>query len=484
MPMPVDHSKRDKYFLLSLGCSKNSVDSESIAQLLHQRGMSGAGDPELAEVMIVNTCGFINAAKEESIEALRELVAIKRADQMVIAAGCLSQRYGATLAQEAPGLDGVIGTRRWMDIFDLITRLRARKHPQPLYHLPTDADAVGLDERGVLRASVQGAYAYLKIADGCRRPCAFCAIPRIKGTAVSRPLDAIVAEAVKLQDMGVQELLLIAQDSTDYGYDLGLKDGLAQLLDAIVAAAPGIPWLRIMYAYPGYVTPRLMETMAKHKQVLPYLDMPLQHGHRETLKRMRRPAKVEWVYQTIGKLREMMPNLAVRTTFIVGYPGETEEEFEALLTMLRDLEFDRVGAFQYSYELGTPSAALPNHVDDAIKQERYERLMELQQGISLRKNQALVGKTLDILVEGYGIGEDDAGADTDRVISLGRSYRDAPEIDGYVLVEGEMPVGEIVPARITGATTYDLLATVDLGSPMIVEPGKVYGQGMIELKSL
>ncbi len=484
MPMPVDHSKRDKYFLLSLGCSKNSVDSESIAQLLHQRGMSGTGDPELAEVMIVNTCGFINAAKEESIEALRELVAIKRADQMVIAAGCLSQRYGATLAQEAPGLDGLIGTRRWMDIFDLITRLRARKHPQPLYHLPTDADAVGLDEKGVIRASVQGAYAYLKIADGCRRPCAFCAIPRIKGTAVSRPLDAIVAEAVKLQDMGLQELLLIAQDSTDYGYDLGLKDGLAQLLDAIVAAAPGIPWLRIMYAYPGYVTPRLMETMAKHKQVLPYLDMPLQHGHRETLKRMRRPAKVEWVYQTIGKLRELMPKLAVRTTFIVGYPGETEEEFEALLTMLRDLEFDRVGAFQYSYELGTPSAALPNHVHDAIKQERYERLMELQQSISLRKNQALVGKTLDILVEGHGVGEDDDGADTDRVISLGRSYRDAPEIDGYVLVEGEMPVGEIVPARITGATAYDLLATVDLGSPMIVEPGKVYGQGMIELKSL
>ena len=484
MPMPVDHTKRDKYFLLSLGCSKNSVDSESIAQLLHQRGMSGTGDPELAEVMIVNTCGFINAAKEESIEALRELVAIKRDDQMVIAAGCLSQRYGATLAQEAPGLDGVIGTRRWMDIFDLITRLRARKHPQPLYHLPTDADVVGLDEKGVIRASVQGAYAYLKIADGCRRPCAFCAIPRIKGTAVSRPLDAIVAEAVKLQDMGVQELLLIAQDSTDYGYDLGLKDGLAQLLDAIVAAAPGIPWLRIMYAYPGYVTSRLMETMARHKQVLPYLDMPLQHGHRETLKRMRRPAKVEWVYQTIGKLRDLMPKLAVRTTFIVGYPGETEEEFEALLTMLRDLEFDRVGAFQYSYELGTPSAALPNHVDDAIKQERYERLMELQQGISLRKNQALVGKTLDILVEGHGVGEDDAGADTDRVISLGRSYRDAPEIDGYVLVEGEMPVGEIVPARITGATTYDLLATVDLGSPLIVEPGKVYGQGMIELKSL
>ncbi len=484
MQIPVDTPKRDKYFLLSLGCSKNSVDSESIAQILRQRGMSGTGDPESAEVMIVNTCGFINAAKEESIAALRELVAIKRADQMVIAAGCLSQRYGEILAQEAPGLDGVIGTRRWMDIFDLITRLRQRKHPEPLYHLPTDAKVVGLEEKGVLRASVQGAYAYLKIADGCRRPCAFCAIPGIKGTAVSRPLESIVAEAVRLQDTGMKELMLIAQDSTDYGYDLGMKDGLAQLLDAIAEAAPGIPWLRIMYAYPGYVTPRLMETMAKHRQILPYLDMPLQHGHRETLKRMRRPAKVEWVYETIGKLRELMPDLAVRTTFIVGYPGETEEEFGALLTMLRDLEFDRVGAFQYSYELGTPSAALPNHVDDAIKLDRYERLMELQQGISLKKNQALVGKTLDILVEGHGAGEDEDGLNTGDVISLGRSYRDAPEIDGYVLVEGELPVGEIVPARITGATTYDLLATGDLKSPAIVEPGRYYGEGMIDINSV
>ncbi len=475
---------KDKYYLLSLGCSKNTVDSESMAQVLNHEGMRGVGDPEAAEVLIVNTCGFINAAKEESVEALRQLVAIKRADQMVIAAGCLSQRYGDTLAQEVPGLDGVIGTRRWMDIFDLIRRLRRRKHPEPLYHLPGDADVVGRDERGVLRASVQGASAYLKIADGCRRPCAFCAIPRIKGTAVSRPLEAIVAEALRLQAMGVREIMLIAQDSTDYGYDLGMKDGLAQLLDAIVEAAPGIPWLRIMYAYPGYVTPRLMETMARHEQVLPYLDIPLQHGHRETLKRMKRPAKVEWVYETIGRLRELMPELAVRTTFIVGYPGETDEEFEALLKLVRELEFDRVGAFQYSYELGTPSAALPNQVDDAIKQERYERLMELQSGISLKKNQALVGRTLDMLVEGHGAGEEEDGAETGDVISLGRSYRDAPEIDGYVLIEGELPIGEIVPVRVTGATTYDLIGTVDVAAPMVIKPGQVFGEGMIDVGTI
>ncbi len=474
----------EKYYLLSLGCAKNTVDSESMAQVLQQSGMRGVGDPAAAEVMIVNTCGFINAAKEESINALRELVEIKGADQMVIAAGCLSQRYGDTLVQEVPGLDGVIGTRRWMDIFELISGLRARKHPTPLYHLPSDATVVGQDERGVLRASVQGASAYLKIADGCRRPCAFCAIPRIKGTAVSRPLEAIVAEAARLQTMGVKEVMLIAQDSTDYGYDLGMKNGLAHLLDAIVAAAPGIPWLRILYAYPGYVTQTLMEAMARHEQVLPYLDIPLQHGHRETLKRMKRPAKVEWVYETIGKLREMMPQLAVRTTFIVGYPGETEEEFEALLKMARELEFDRVGAFQYSYELGTPSAALPNQVDDAIKQERYARLMELQSGISLKKNQALVGQSLDILVEGHGASEDENGAATGDVISLGRSYRDAPEIDGYVLVEGELPLGEIVPARVTGATTYDLIATVDVGAPIVIEAGHRYGAGMIDLGSL
>jgi ribosomal protein S12 methylthiotransferase len=477
-------SRKDKYFLMSLGCSKNTVDSESIAQILNKQGMVGVQVPDEAEILIVNTCGFINSAKQDSIDALRELVAVKHGKQMVIAAGCLSQRYGETLVQEVPGLDGVIGTRRWMDIFDLVTRLRDRKHPQPLYHLPTDAKTVGLDERGVLRASVEGAHAYLKIADGCRRPCAFCAIPKIKGTAVSRPIDHIVAEAVRLQDMGIKEIMLIAQDSTDYGYDLGLKNGLATLLDEICAAAPDIPWLRIMYAYPGYVTPKLMETMAKHKQVLPYLDMPLQHGSREVLKRMTRPAKVEWVYDTVGKLREIMPELAVRTTMIVGYPGETDAEFDELLKFVSDLQFDRLGAFTYSYEIGTPSALLTNHVDDAVKEERYNRLMELQQGISLKKNQSFIGKTLDILVEGHGEAEDEDGNAMDTVISLGRSYRDAPEIDGYVIVEGELPPGEIVPVRITGATTYDLLATVDITDAQVIKPGQVIREGMISLDSL
>ena len=472
-------SRKDKYYLVSLGCSKNTVDSESMAQVLDKAGMRSVGDPRHAEVLIVNTCGFIDAAKQESVDVLRELVEGKRAGQQVIAAGCLSQRYGTDLLQEVPGLDGVIGTRRWMDIFDLVSRLRARQHPEPLYHLPTDAAVVGLDERGVLRASVQGASAYLKIADGCRRPCAFCAIPKIKGTMVSRPLDSIVHEAQQLETMGVKELILIAQDTTDWGSDIGLKDGMAQLLDAIVAAAPGIPWIRLMYAYPGYVTPRLIETMAKHPQIVKYLDIPLQHGHRETLKRMKRPANVEWVYETLASMRAAIPNLSVRTTFIVGYPGETDEEFDGLLKFVNDLQFDRVGAFKYSYEIGTPSALLAGQVADDVKEARYNALMELQQGISLARNQALVGKTLPVLVEGHAQAEDEDGNPLPTALSLARSYRDAPEIDGYVIVEGSLPPGEIVPVRITGATTYDLMATVDTGSPVIIQPGMIFSEGML-----
>ncbi len=473
-------TRKNTYCLISLGCSKNTVDSESIAQVLNQNGLRGLSAPERAEVVIVNTCGFIDAAKRESVETLRDLVESKREGQMVIAAGCLSQRYGADLVQEIPGLDGVIGTRRWMDIFDLIRRLRARPHPEPLYHLPTDAPTVGRDEGDVLRISRQGASAYVKIADGCRRPCAFCAIPKIKGTAVSRPMESVVREAVFLQEQGIRELILIAQDTTDYGYDLGLKDGLAHLLDAMVAAAPELPWIRVMYAYPGYVTPRLIETMAKHPQILHYLDIPLQHGHRDTLLRMRRPAKIEWVYETLASMRAAMPDLTVRTTFIVGYPGETDAEFDGLMGFVRDLEFDRVGAFKYSYELGTPSALLPNQVADEVKEARYNALMAMQQAISLKKNQAWVGKTLPVLVEGCGDAQDEMGGASGK-LSLGRSYRDAPEIDGYVIVEGELPVGEIVPVRITGATTYDLIGTVDVGGGIVIQPGQVIGEGMIRL---
>jgi ribosomal protein S12 methylthiotransferase len=438
-------TKTNTYHLVSLGCAKNTVDSDSMAQLLMRDGYQGIDDPEKANVLIVNTCGFIGPAKEESLEVLGELADIKRDGQILIAAGCLTQRYGAEVAQKVPGIDGVLGTRRWMDIVQVVRDLRTSKHPEPLYHLPDEAKTVGTDEREALRVSVAGASAYLKVADGCRRPCAFCAIPLIKGTAVSRPVETILDEARQLQDFGVRELILIAQDTTDYGHDLGMKNGLATLLERLTDTVPDMDWIRIMYAYPGYVTDRMIDVMAEREQILPYLDMPLQHAHPKTLYRMKRPSNIDWVHRTLGKMRDRIPNLAIRTTFIVGYPGETDEEYQALVDFVDEIRFDRVGTFQFSFEEGTTSVPLGDPVPASVKQARFEQLMELQQGISMQINQSYVGKTLDVLVEGF-----------DNDISVGRSYRDAPEIDGLVFIEGKLEIGQIVPVRITGAMAYDL----------------------------
>jgi ribosomal protein S12 methylthiotransferase len=467
--------RKDTYYLLSLGCSKNTVDSESMATLLEEAGLRGTADPSRAEVLIVNTCGFIEPARQESIAVLRELAANKRKGQYLIAAGCLSQRYGHDLPQQVPELDGIIGTRRWMDIVDLVQRLRSGPHPEPLYHIPAEAATVGTDEHGVPRVAALGPSAYLKIADGCRRPCAFCAIPAIKGTAVSRPLARILDEARLLRDNGVQEIILIAQDTSDYGHDRGLEDGLAHLLTELVGAVPDVPWLRVMYAYPGYVTDRLIDVMATHDQIVPYLDMPLQHAHRDTLLRMRRPANMDWVRRTLARMRAAMPDLAIRTTFIVGYPGETNEEFETLLQFVEETQFDRVGCFTYSHEPGTPSADLPDPVDVGVKLSRRDLLMNVQQPISLERNQSFVGRTLDVLIEGESEAVDEDDNPTGQIISLGRSYRDAPEIDGYVLIEGALPVGEIVPVRVTGAMVYDLVATPQLEPQRVIQPGTVLG---------
>ncbi len=450
-------SSNRTFHVVSLGCAKNSVDSDSMAQLLTSDGYQAVAEPAEANVLIVNTCGFIGPAKEESIQVLRELAAGKTQGQVLIAAGCLTQRYGLEVAHQVQGIDGVLGTRRWMDIVSLIQELRRGPHPEPLYHLPDEATTVGRDEGNVIRASVAGASAYLKIADGCRRPCAFCAIPLIKGTAVSRPMGRVLEEARTLRDAGVRELVLIAQDTTDYGHDLGIKDGLAILLESLTEAVPDIDWIRIMYAFPGYVTDRLIEVMTTRSQIVPYLDMPLQHAHPKTLHRMRRPSNGDWVRRTLEKMRVAMPNLALRTTFIVGYPGETEEEFATLLDFVGEMRFDRVGAFQFSFEPGTTSEPLGDPVPAEVKQERYERLMSLQQSISLQINQGFVSRTLDVLIEGK-----------DKKISIGRSYRDAPEIDGLVFVDGDAPVGSIVPARITGAMAYDLTAMLPASSRLPV----------------
>ena len=429
-----------RYYLLTLGCPKNAVDSEGMGRLLRQAGHAPVDDPAAAQVLIVNTCGFIDIAKRESLEALRELAEAKRPGQFLVAAGCLSQRYGWKLTRQIPQLDGIIGTRRWTEIVELVERLARGERAvmvgdppvRPLDSLP--------------RFAAQGASAYLKIADGCSAPCAFCAIPLIKGPARSRPAEAIVEDARQLAAQGVKEIILIAQDTTAYGRDRGERDALPRLIEAILAAVPELPWLRLMYAYPQHITPRLIETMARHPQVCHYLDMPLQHAHPNTLRRMNRPHDVDRVRRLIADLRQAMPDIALRTAFIVGYPGETEEEFQALLEFVEEMAFDRVGVFIYSREEGTRAAELPHQITEEVKKERYERLMELQQGISLARNRAQMGRTLDVLIEGCGDG-----------LSVGRSYRDAPEIDGLVLIEGELPVGEMVPVRITGAMEYDLI---------------------------
>ena len=440
------------FYLTSFGCAKNTVDSDSMSQLLERDGFRQVSKPGKASVLIVNTCGFIGSAREESYGALRDMSTRKRPGQLLIAAGCLTQRYGEEVARTVPGVDGILGTRRWMDIVRVVQDMRTAAgtlggrgiHPQPFYHLP-DAPTVGTDEKGALRASISGASAYLKIADGCRRPCAFCAIPLIKGTTVSRPFDTIINEARQLRDLGVRELILIAQDTTDYGHDLEMKDGLARLLEGLTSAVPDVDWVRVMYAFPGYVTDGLIDVMATHPQILHYLDIPLQHAHPDILTRMRRPANLDWVHITLAKMRSAMPKIAIRTTFIVGYPGETETEFKSLLDFVEDMRFDRVSTFKFSFEPGTFSEALGDPIPAEVKLEREERLLELQQSISLQINQSLVGQTMDVLVEGKN--ED---------IVIGRSYRDAPEVDGMVLAEGQAAIGSIVPVKITGALAYDL----------------------------
>lgn len=446
--MPI--MKKDSFHLVSLGCAKNTVDSNSMAQLLQGKGFSVEDDPGEAEIILVNTCGFIEPARDESYAVLSELGAEKKPGQLLIAAGCLTQRYGQEVLNRIPEIDGILGTRRWMDILRVVSDLRQGGFPHPYYHLP-DVHTVGKAPGNTIGAHIQGGSAYLKIADGCRRPCAFCAIPSIKGTAVSRSLDEILADARYLQTQGVREINLIAQDTTDYGHDLGQKDGLADLLSVISLAVPDIDWIRILYSYPGYITDKLIEVMAENDQILPYIDMPLQHADPEVLMKMRRPANMEWVYRTVAKLRDQMPQLALRTTFIVGYPGETEKAFKTLLGFIEEIRFDRIGVFEFSFEPGTSSEPLGDPIPSDVKKDRLEQIMLLQQRISLEKNQALVGKTLDVLIEGQGEVEG-----SDEIISLGRSYRDAPEIDGMVIVEGELPAGMISQVEISGAMVYDL----------------------------
>ena len=438
------------YHLISLGCPKNLVDSESMAELLNRQGYHPVENYESATYLIVNTCGFLKAAREEAIAIMTDLAGEKKPHQKIIAAGCMTELHRQELLDAVPGIDGLLGTRRWMDILDVIHGTEEKRSTIPYTHFP-EAASVGTDEKGTYRAAVQGGSAYLKIADGCRRACAYCLIPLIKGTLVSRPVDRIIEDAKALQDAGIQEIILIAQDITDYGHDLGLKEALTGLLETLVKAIPDIPWIRLMYTFPGYITEPLMQLMASEKQILPYIDIPLQHADPRVLQAMRRPKDIDQVRQTLSRLREVVDDVTLRTTFIVGYPNEDETAFQNLLDFIRDVQFDHLGAFAYSFEPGAPAEPMGDPVPEYVKVARLETLMQVQGEISLAHNQTFIGQTLDVLIE---------GVDEENRISIGRSYRDSPEIDGLVVVEGLAPVGEIVKVSINSAMTHDLVGKI------------------------
>ena len=442
-------TKRTKgtYYLVSLGCAKNLVDSESMAYILNQHGLTAANTPHDAEYLIVNTCGFLAAAREEAIMVLTDLASEKMPWQKLIAAGCMPELHRRDILDSVPGLDGIMGTRRWMDILEVLGKTDQERQGKPYDHVSLRGSILN-DKRGSHRVAVQGGSAYIKIADGCRRACAYCLIPLIKGDLISRSLREIVDDAKALQDREIKEIILIAQDTTDYGHDLGMQDGLSELLEALLKAAPHIPWIRLMYTFPGYVTENLIQLMKSEPQILPYLDMPLQHADPSILRAMRRPSDILAVRENLAHIRSEVEDISLRTTLIVGYPGEDEQSFNKLINFIQTVRFDHVGTFPYSFEPGSPAEPLGDPIPETVKTEWVEQIMQIQAEISLERNQSFIGRVMDVLIE---------GVDQENNISIGRSYRDAPEIDGLVLVEGIAPIGELVQVKINSAITHDLI---------------------------
>ncbi|GMU41921.1 MAG: ribosomal protein S12 methylthiotransferase RimO [Chloroflexota bacterium] len=426
-----------KYHLVTLGCAKNTVDSMRLEAALRGGRHTAVADPAEADLLLVNTCGFIDAAKDESIETVRDLDANRREGQQLVVVGCLTQIAEAEVKRAVPGIDATFGAEQWDAIAASVGAA------SETFDIPTPSLPV-----------LGQPSAYLKISDGCDRPCTFCIIPTIKGRMHSGPARNLIAEARMYAAAGAKELVLVAQDLTAYGEDAEERDGLAALLEELSEAVPEVPWIRLMYAYPGRVTPRLAEAMAGLPNVVPYLDMPLQHGSDAVLRRMKRPTLAK-ARRSIEIMRSAIPDVVLRTTFIVGFPGETESEFRQMLRFVEEEGFDHVGAFTYSPQPGTPAGEMPGQVPEPVKQERYGRLMELAQSISLGSNRAMVGREVDVLVESREAAPSQGGG----LVSIGRTYRDAPEVDGLAFLKGEYPMGAMVRARVDGAMPYDLLCS-------------------------
>ncbi len=434
-----------KVLLISLGCDKNLVDSEVMLGLLNKAGHQITNDETEADVVVVNTCAFIKDAKEESINTIIEMGELKKTGKLkkLIVAGCLSQRYKDEIMTELPEIDVIIGATNFDKIVEAIG---------------TDEEAI-VDDIDYTPAPVRerivtttASMAYLKIAEGCNKMCTYCIIPHIRGRYRSVPMDSLLDSARRLADDGIKELVLVAQETTLYGTDLYGENRLPELLTKL-SDIDGIEWIRLLYCYPEEITDDLIEMMAANPKICHYIDIPIQHSENAILKRMGRRTSREDIVELVGRLRSAMPDIAIRTTLISGFPGETQEQHNGLVDFVDQCEFDRLGVFTYSPEEGTPAASYPDQVDEAVAEKWRDEIMELQQEISYEKNQEFVGTVMKVLIEGY-LSDDD--------VYVGRTYRDAPGVDGIVFVSApyELMSGTYVDVKITEGNEYDLTGVI------------------------
>lgn len=434
-----------KVLLISLGCDKNLVDSEVMLGLLNKAGHQLTNDETEADVVVVNTCAFISDAKEESINTIIEMGELKKTGKLkkLIVAGCLSQRYKDEIMKELPEIDVIIGATNYDKIVEAIG---------------TDEESIVDDINYTPRpiaeriVTTNASMAYFKIAEGCNKLCTYCIIPHIRGRYRSMPMDSLIASAEKLASDGIKELVLVAQETTLYGVDLYGEKKLPELLTKL-SEIEGIEWIRLLYCYPEEITDELIEVMATNPKICHYVDIPIQHSENAILKRMGRRTSREDIVELVGRLRTAMPDIAIRTTLISGFPGETQELHDGLVDFVDECEFDRLGVFTYSPEEGTPAAEYEDQVDGELAAKWRDEIMELQQEISYEKNQQMIGSTQKVLIEGYLVDDD---------VYVGRTYRDAPEVDGIVFVSApyELISGSFVDVKITEANEYDLTGVI------------------------
>lgn len=438
-----------KILFVSLGCDKNLVDTEKMLALVQEQGYEITNEEEEAEVVVVNTCCFIQDAKEESIVTILEYAKKKEEGFLkgIIITGCLAQRYKEEIQKEIPEVDVILGSASYDSILEALENLKKndkKNKYDSLEYLPKN-----LTKRVITTGT---SMAYLKIAEGCNKRCTYCIIPSIRGNYRSVPMEEVLDEAGQLAKKGIKELVLVAQEVTLYGKDIYQKKALPKLLKEL-CKIDGIEWIRLLYCYPEEITDELIEVMKTEEKICHYIDMPIQHSEDTILKRMGRRTTKAQIKEVIGKLREAMPDICIRTTLITGFPGETQEEHEALMEFVDEMEFDRLGVFTYSKEEDTKAAEFENQVEEEIKEQRKEEIMQLQQEVSYDLNQDMIGKELEVLIEGYLFDED---------VYVGRSYKDAPTVDGYVFVSSEEEIvsGSFVKVKIKEAEEYDLIGDV------------------------